>query len=418
MMHPMIPNAKTIQTPRRRAGALAALLTMAATPAMADPDAFRGGADFWHPRVVDCDRGHRLARAVAHARPGETLRVSGVCRETVTVLTDGLTLDGGGTATLDGGGQDAVTIDGAHRVSLQAITIQQAATGVVVKGGASVTLRQITVQGSRTGIRVDGAATADVIDSVTQDNAVNGVEVDGNAAVRFSGQFTSQRNNVFGLVLGNNANATFSNATAVVNANTLGIQIGIGSSATLADAATTVTANDNASLGVTVVVGSHLFLFAGALQANDNRLDGVTLSASDIAVDAGARLEARNNGRDGVGLDDSQLRVFNFPPFSGAPGTSTVAVGGNGRHGVRALSGSVINLAGQSRLVSQANTAVGLLLDNGSAATLINSDLTGNPTDVDLRFGSRADLTGATVGSVACDSTALLRGYSSACPLP
>lgn len=416
MPHSM-PTAQTTATPRRRSGSLAALLLMTAATASADPDARLTDANFWPARVVECDRGQRLARAVAHALPGQTVRVSGVCREAVTLLTDGLTLDGGGTATLDGGGQDAVTIDGAHRVTLQALTVQQAATGVVIQGGASVTLRQITVQGSRTGLRVDGAATADVIDSVIQDNAVNGVEVDRNASVRFSGSFTSQRNGVFGLVLGNNANATFRHATAVVNANTLGIQIGIGSSATLADAATTVTANDNASLGVTVVVGSHLFLFAGALQANGNRLDGVTLSASDIGVDAGARLEARNNGRDGIGLEGAQLRLFNFPAFSGSPGTSAAEVGNNGRDGVRALSGSVINLSGQSRLVSQANAAAGLLLDNGSTATLLNSDITGNQPDVALRFGARADLTGTTVGSVACDSTVLLRGHAG-CPSP
>src|SRR4029077_353105 len=53
-------------------------------------------------RVVNCDRGEEIARALARAEPGDTIRVTGTCVERVSIKTDRITLDGQGAATLDG----------------------------------------------------------------------------------------------------------------------------------------------------------------------------------------------------------------------------------------------------------------------------------------------------------------------------
>ena len=59
-----------------------------------------------------------------------------------------------------------------------------------------------------------------------------------------------------------------------------------------------------------------------------------------------------------------------------------------------------------------------MFVDNGSRVTLIQSTVTGNTAkDLLLTFGSRADLTGNTIGVASCDSSTLIRGDSGiTCP--
>jgi nitrous oxidase accessory protein NosD len=53
-------------------------------------------------KKVQCDKGQTLQAALQKAKPGDTLKVTGTCQERVTITTDRLTLDGGGSAVLDG----------------------------------------------------------------------------------------------------------------------------------------------------------------------------------------------------------------------------------------------------------------------------------------------------------------------------
>ena len=79
-------------------------------------------------KKVKCDKGQTLTEALRKAKPGDTLQVTGTCQERVTITTDRLTLDGGGSAVLDGGGggptefEGVVTIDGAQGVTLTGFT--------------------------------------------------------------------------------------------------------------------------------------------------------------------------------------------------------------------------------------------------------------------------------------------------------
>ena len=79
-------------------------------------------------KKVKCDKGQTLTEALRKAKPGDTLQVTGTCHERVTITTDRLTLDGGGSAVLDGGGggptefEGVVTIDGVQGVTLTGFT--------------------------------------------------------------------------------------------------------------------------------------------------------------------------------------------------------------------------------------------------------------------------------------------------------
>src|SRR5688572_19961520 len=74
------------------------------------------------PKTINVDCGSRdtISETLEKADPGDTLRISGVCNEKVTIRTDGITLLGAGGAVIQGGAvaqgvelDGLVTIDGA-----------------------------------------------------------------------------------------------------------------------------------------------------------------------------------------------------------------------------------------------------------------------------------------------------------------
>ena len=104
-------------------------------------------------KKVKCDKGQTLTEALRKAKPGDTLQVTGTCQERVTITTDRLTLDGGGSAVLDGGGggptefEGVVTIDGAQGVTLTGFTIQNGpGEGILGVRGAAFAVQHTTVQ--------------------------------------------------------------------------------------------------------------------------------------------------------------------------------------------------------------------------------------------------------------------------------
>jgi nitrous oxidase accessory protein NosD len=85
---------------------------------------------------VDCSK-RSLDDAISKADPGDTLQVTGACRERIVVTIDRLTLDGQRAATLHGGGSSggsfsgAIVIEGARGVTVRGFTIQNSSIGVL-----------------------------------------------------------------------------------------------------------------------------------------------------------------------------------------------------------------------------------------------------------------------------------------------
>jgi hypothetical protein len=105
-------------------------------------------------RNVDCSKGETITMALNDAVPGDTIRVTGTCRERITITTDRLTLDGQGRATLDGGGgtptelSGLVTIDGARGVTITGVTIQNGpGDGILAIHAATFSVTNSTMQG-------------------------------------------------------------------------------------------------------------------------------------------------------------------------------------------------------------------------------------------------------------------------------
>ena len=119
-----------------------------ATPARAD----QASPAKSQATTVHCGGGESITRALRRAEPGETIHVRGICRERV-VITKPVTLDGGGSAVIDGAGltlppppgldpefDGLIVVVGVTNVNL---------VGLTVRNGASAGI--VALQGSRRG---------------------------------------------------------------------------------------------------------------------------------------------------------------------------------------------------------------------------------------------------------------------------
>jgi len=367
---------------------------------------------------LDCSK-KSLAGAVEDAGIGDTIQFTGVCKGPIVVRADGLTLTGVGTAIIDGNGQNALTVVGGHGVVLSQIEIRNGANGIIGVNGAHFTLKDVNVHDNAVfGISLQTASSATLAGVTTSGNKLHGLDLQTGSAATITGTFSSTANRVFGINV-NGSSLTFSSAAVTVSGNALGIQIATAGNAFINDSNTVINVINNLAVGLTVVSGAHMVSFGGTINASGNPVTGVSVnSKAGLDLDAGSQLNVFNNG-DGVVLQEaSVMTVFNTPQFSGVPGFSTVNSHNNQLNGVRVQTGSTLTLSNQAKVISTQNARTGLIGDNGVGVTLVNSTLMGNAVkDLQLTFGTRADLQTLTLGTYTCDATVLVRGNSGiVCP--
>ena len=368
--------------------------------------------------TVDCPR-QSLQKEIDKAKPGETIRFTGVCTEALVLQADNITLQGVGSAAVDGRGSDALLVAGAHGVALSNFEVRNGRNGIVGQNGAHFALNGITAKNNIVhGISLQTASSAILTNSSVTDNGLHGLALETGSAATITGQFSSLRNRVFGVNV-NGSSLTFSQATANLSSNALGMQVATSANAFLNDAQTAIQLTNNLATGLTVVSGAHMVSFGGTITATGNGAFGVSVnSKGGLDLDAGSVLTASNNRAGGLAVQqDSVMTVFNNPQFSGAPGFSTITASGNLGNGIAVLTGSTLTLANQAQITSTGNNAFGLLADNGSGVTLRNTTLTGNRVrDLQLTFGARADVqVNFNAATVGCDATVLVRGASFTC---
>jgi hypothetical protein len=376
------------------------------------------GTAFADKPPLDCSR-KSLAEAVDDADEGDTIKFTGVCKGPIVVRTSGLTLTGVGAAVIDGNGRDALTVAGAHGVSLTRFEVRNGVNGILGVNGAHISLDTVNVHDNFVfGISLQTASSAVLSDVTISRNGVHGLDLETGSAATITKTFNSSQNRVFG-INANGSSLTFSLATVTVNGNAVGIQVATAANAFINDSKTVINVTNSLATGLTVVSGAHMVSFGGTINASGNPLIGVSVnSKGGLDLDAGSQLNAFNNG-DGVVLQEaSVMTVFNNPQFSGVPGFSTINSHNNAGSGVRVQTGSTLTLSNQAKVISTQNGRAGLVGDNGTGVTLVNSSLTGNATkDLQLTFGTRADLQTLTFGTYTCDATVLVRGTSGiACP--
>jgi hypothetical protein len=353
-------------------------------------------------KKVKCDQGQTLTDALKKAKPGDTLQVTGTCHERVTITTDRLTLDGDGSAVLDGAGggptefEGVVTIDGVQGVTLTGFTVQNGpGEGILGIHGAAFAVQQTTVQqNAASGIAVADGSTADLTDCTIQGNGF-GIDVFTSSSAILRGAIIISQNKGNGAEVNGQSILEIRGAQVQMNDNGgIGLVAGSGQVAIFgftASQGSTLTANGNGDFGI-IISGSQL-----------------TILGSDFGSGANV-ITAANNGADGILVSAGVIAS----PF----GTGKFVLENNVTAGLNLINGAGANITGG---LSVRNNDTGVLADGAGTITLASippnpSTITDNSTfDVDLKFGTRTTFDGVTIGTITCDATVLSRG-STVCP--
>ena len=149
------------------------------------------------------------------------------------------------------------------------------------------------------------------------------------------------------------------------------------------------------------------------------RVDGLTLMGTGTAVIDGDGSDAVTiEGASHASLVDVEIRngLNGIVATEGAH----IALTGVNSHD-NTMSGIAIHSSSSatgSSVTASQNGGVGLALDDGAAISLADATITGNTAkDIQLTFGSRADLRTIVFGTYTCDATVLVRGTSGiVCP--
>lgn len=122
---------------------------------------------------IDCDTGASVSQAISALKPGDTLVVSGTCKESVLIPPEavGITLTGQGKATIEHPG---------------GATVGPAAHGVYVRGRV-ITITGFTVRGGADGIHLSGPAHAVIDGNVVIDNSGRGIHLDKGSVAQIVG---------------------------------------------------------------------------------------------------------------------------------------------------------------------------------------------------------------------------------------
>jgi nitrous oxidase accessory protein NosD len=324
-----------------------------------------------HP--VNCDvPGQTITKALKTAQPGDTIRVRGTCKETVTITTDRLTLHGVDNATIQGPGggpsgdvsEGLLNVVGVQGVEIHGFTIQDSLVdGINGRQGAAFVVRDTRVLRS----------------------GDDGIEATETSTVRILGTCEVRHNSDAGISITRGSSGLFIADMVHTTHNAWGL-IALGHSS--------------------MALGGDM----STILAEENTIDGVLAAdTSDLRLDGGKITSARNNRR-GLSIGGGG----NLTLFAG-----TILLENN-PEGLSLAVGSAMAVFPTGNLTIQGNTMAGLTADNASTIRILEgASITGNGTDVVLLFGSNGTFNGNTIGTITCDETVLLRGDTGVtCPNP
>jgi nitrous oxidase accessory protein NosD len=140
---------------------------------------------------VDCDAGEKIQQKIALAKPGDTVLVSGTCRENLAISSEvvRITLDGQEKAVIQAPGTtaDAIFIRGKD-ITVKGFTLTGGRDGIHLSGaaaGASATIDGNTIQRTgRYGIHVDSGSVARIVNNRIENIPKVGIDITENSHAR------------------------------------------------------------------------------------------------------------------------------------------------------------------------------------------------------------------------------------------
>ena len=302
---------------------------------------------------VDCSSG-TIAEAMAQAQPGDTITITGTCNETVEVNKDGITLDGEGTAIIDGGGADVpvIAVYGQRNVVIKGLTVQNGRRGVLADRGAAVWLEDVIARGNGAGISIHGNSSATFAGAVmANDNKIeSGIDLLQSTAWSEDASLIQANNNAEdGIALSRGAQMFLFGVSRIeVNQNGgfNGVLCYLDSSLSIASTgSTTFQVAGNEGFGIWIASHASLVLEGVDLAVSGNGGNGLNIGSTstletfgdysygDITVPAGSAVIDNNEGS-GISLSRNSHAGF-FSP---------VTISNNGGDGISAWNDADINL--------------------------------------------------------------------------
>jgi len=139
---------------------------------------------------VDCDAGEKIQDKIAAAKPGDTILVSGTCRETINIPSEviRITLDGQGKAVIEGPAKgDGFFIRGKD-VTIKGFTISAGRDGIHLSGaagGAAATIEgNIIRKTGRHGIHMDHSGVSRIAGNTIEEVPGFGIDVGESSVAR------------------------------------------------------------------------------------------------------------------------------------------------------------------------------------------------------------------------------------------
>ena len=139
------------------------------------------------PHKLTCGKEKTIGEALHELKPGDTLVVSGTCNENLVIPEEvrRITLDGQGTATIDG---------------------PDAALNTVLVRGTGITIRRFQVTGGRSGIQVEEGGTAQIDSNIIRNTGRHGISVNRHSSAEIVNN-TIQNNPGNGIFVSNHSHA-------------------------------------------------------------------------------------------------------------------------------------------------------------------------------------------------------------------
>jgi parallel beta-helix repeat protein len=117
---------------------------------------------------VDCDAGNTITAAVASAKPGDTVLVSGTCKEQVSIAPE----------------LARITLDGQKKTTIQHPGGSSPSPHALYNRGKEIIIKGFTVTGGLDGIHLSGPASAVVDGNLVTKNSGRGIHIDKGSVVR------------------------------------------------------------------------------------------------------------------------------------------------------------------------------------------------------------------------------------------
>jgi parallel beta-helix repeat protein len=243
--------------------------------------------------IVDCNAGEKIQDKIAISRPGDTIQVSGTCRENVAILSETV----------------RITLDGQGRTVIEA---PPKGDGFFIRG-REITVKGFTITGGRDAIHLSGVAagaSANIVENTIRSTGRHGIHLDHSSVGRIAGNTIEDvRGNGIDIAEGSVARIGYLLRPMGHGPNTIrgcgqhGIAVTRGSSARVVGN----TIENNKGSGVLVSRHSHADVMGSSISGNAG--DGITASHGS-----------------GVNLDNEE-KLFDLGPNRTDPGAKNAGFG-------------------------------------------------------------------------------------------